>query len=172
LVSRGGKVIQFSENDVRVMWRAAAGVRGMNIADSDSLIEACVADVGAKYIFTVTENGIWKISSLDDYREQKRGGSWVKVATTSDKTGEIIGAYTLTEEQKTEGEVILISKSGQTVRLPLSWVKVQSRTTQWVILAKLKDSSDAFISAAVVKKWEWDDTLQQDESTTQNTEEL
>lgn len=170
LVSRGGKVIQFSENDVRVMGRAAAGVRGMNIADSDSLIEACVADVGAKYIFTVTENGIGKISALDDYREQKRGGSGVKVATTSDKTGEIIGAYTLTEEQKTEWEVILISKSGQTVRLPLSWVKVQSRTTQGVILAKLKDSSDAFISAAVVKKWEGDDTVQSDESTSQNPE--
>ncbi len=57
------------------MGRAAAGVRGMKIASSDSLIEGCVAGKEAKYVFTVSENGIGKISALEDYREQGRGGS-------------------------------------------------------------------------------------------------
>ncbi len=165
LVSRGWKVIQFSETDVRVMGRAAAGVRWMHIADSDSLIEACVANEWAKYILTVTENGMWKISSLDDYREQKRWGSGVKVANTTGKTGNIIWAQALTDEQKHEGEVILISKSGQTIRVPISEVKIQSRTTQGVILAKLKDSSDAFTSATVVKKGDDEDASEEEDST-------
>ncbi len=57
------------------MGRAAAGVRGMKIASSDSLIEGCVAGKEAKYVFTVSEKGIGKISALEDYREQGRGGS-------------------------------------------------------------------------------------------------
>jgi DNA gyrase subunit A len=79
LVSGGGKAIQFDENDVRVMGRAAAGVRGMKVASGDALIVGCVAGKDAKYMFTVSENGMGKISSLEDYREQGRGGSGIKV---------------------------------------------------------------------------------------------
>lgn len=154
MVSRGGKAIQFAETDVRVMGRAAAGVRGMKIANTDSLIEGCVAGKDAKYVFTVSENGMGKISSLEDYREQGRGGSGVKVGATTEKTGQIIGAFTLNESQKSEGSVILISKDGQTVRVPLADVRITGRTTQGVILAKLKNSHDAFTSATVVDKSE------------------
>ncbi len=72
MVSRGGKAIQFSETDVRVMGRAAAGVRGMKVASGDSLIEGCVAGKDDLYVFTVGENGMGKISALEDYREQGR----------------------------------------------------------------------------------------------------
>lgn len=157
LVSRGGKAIQFDENDVRVMWRAAAWVRGMKVASWDALIEGCVASKDAKYIFTVSENGMWKISELSEYREQGRGGSGIKVGATTEKTGSMIGAFTLTEEQKQTNSVILISKSGQTVRVPLDSVRTTGRTTQWVILAKLKDADDAFTSAAVAVKTDEDD---------------
>ena len=150
MVSRGGKAIQFDENDVRVMGRAAAGVRGMKIADGDSLVEGCVAGKEAKYVFTVSENGMGKISALEDYREQGRGGSGVKVGATTEKTGQIIGAFTLTDDQKSTASVILISKDGQTVRVPLADVRVTGRTTQGVILAKLKNNNDAFTSATVV----------------------
>ena len=64
MVSRGGKAIQFSESDVRVMGRAAAGVRGMRVASGDSLIEGCVAGKDDKFVFTVSENGMGKISEL------------------------------------------------------------------------------------------------------------
>lgn len=93
-----------------------------------------------------------KISALEDYREQGRGGSGVKVGATTEKTGQVIGAFTLTEIQKKEGSVILISKDGQTVRVPLADIRITGRTTQGVILAKLKDSKDAFTSATVVDK--------------------
>ena len=154
LVSRWGKAIQFAEEDVRVMGRAAAGVRGMKVASGDSLIEACVAGEEAKYVFTISENGLGKISPLEEYREQSRGGSGVKVGATTEKTGKIIGAFTLTEWEKKEANVILISKSGQTIRVTLNDVRITGRTTQWVILSKLKEKDDAFVSATIVKKWE------------------
>ncbi|MFZ2255840.1 MAG: DNA gyrase subunit A [Patescibacteria group bacterium] len=157
LVSGGGKAIQFDENDVRVMGRAAAGVRGMKVASGDALIVGCVAGKDAKYMFTVSENGMGKISSLEDYREQGRGGSGIKVGATTEKTGSVIGAFTLTEEEKQNNSVILISKSGQTVRVPLESVRVTGRTTQGVILAKLKDNDDGFTSATVVQRSDEDD---------------
>lgn len=157
LVSSGGKAIQFDENDVRVMGRAAAGVRGMKVASGDALIVWCVAGKDAKYMFTVSENGMWKISELWEYREQGRGWSGIKVGATTEKTGAVIGAFTLSEEQKGNSSVILISRSGQTVRLPLDSVRVTGRTTQGVILAKLKDNDDGFTSATVVQRSEEDD---------------
>jgi DNA gyrase subunit A len=162
LVSRGWKAIQFDENDVRVMGRAAAWVRGMKVAATDKLIIGCVANKEAKYIFTVSENGIWKISSLDEYREQGRGGSGIKVGATTEKTGVIIGAYILTEEERKTNSVILISKSGQTVRVPLADVRVTGRTTQGVILAKIKNGSDTFTSAAVAQRSDEDDMTEEE----------
>ncbi len=151
LVSKHGKAIQFNEDDVRVMGRAAAGVRGMKIAEDDALIEADVVSEQAKFVFSVTETGMGKITDVEEYREQGRGGSGVKVGAVTGKTGDIVGVSLLSEEMRKEGEVILISRNGQTVRVPLSGVRVTSRVTQGVILAKLKDKGDAFTSMAVMK---------------------
>ena len=152
LVSEGGKVIQFPEDDVRVMGRAAAGVRGMKVADSDALIEGCVVYSHDMYIFTISETGMGKISSLEEYREQGRGGSGIKVSATTTKTGKIIAAFTLSEEEKQAKSVILVSRSGQTVRLPLADIRITGRNTQGVILAKLKDTDDTFTSATLAEE--------------------
>ena len=152
LVSEGGKVIQFPEDDVRVMGRAAAGVRGMKVADSDALIEGCVVGSQDMYIFTISETGMGKISSLEEYREQGRGGSGIKVSATTTKTGKIIAAFTLSEEEKQAKSVILVSRSGQTVRLPLADIRITGRNTQGVILAKLKDADDTFTSATLAEE--------------------
>ena len=152
LVSEGGKVIQFPEDDVRVMGRAAAGVRGMKVADSDALIEGCVVGPQDMYIFTISETGMGKISSLEEYREQGRGGSGIKVSATTTKTGKIIAAFTLSEDEKNAKSVILVSRSGQTVRLPLADIRVTGRNTQGVILAKLKDTDDTFTSATLAEE--------------------
>ena len=152
LVSEGGKVIQFPEDDVRVMGRAAAGVRGMKVADSDALIEGCVVGSQDMYIFTISETGMGKISSLEEYREQGRGGSGIKVSATTTKTGKIIAAFTLSEEEKKAKSVILVSRSGQTVRLPLADIRITGRNTQGVILAKLKDTDDTFTSATLAEE--------------------
>ena len=162
MVSRGGKAIQFPEINVRVMGRAAAWVRGMRVGAGDSLVEGCVAGKSDKFVFTVSENGMGKISALEDYREQGRGGSGVKVWATTEKTGQIIGAFTLTEEQKMNNSVILISKDGQTVRVPLADVRVTGRTTQGVILAKLKNPKDAFTSAAVINASDAEDVIEEE----------
>jgi DNA gyrase subunit A len=150
LVSKHGKAIQFNEDDVRVMGRAAAGVRGMRIVKDDALIEADVVGANDTYVFTVTETGMGKITNIDEYREQGRGGSGVKVGAMTGKTGDIIGVALLSEEMRKEGEVMLISRDGQTVRVPLSGVRVTSRVTQGVILAKLKDKKDAFTGMAIM----------------------
>lgn len=152
LVSEGGKVIQFPEDDVRVMGRAAAGVRGMKVADSDALIEGCVVGPQDMYIFTISETGMGKISSLEEYREQGRGGSGIKVSATTTKTGKIIAAFTLSEDEKNAKSVILVSRSGQTVRLPLADIRITGRNTQGVILAKLKDTDDTFTSATLAEE--------------------
>ncbi len=154
MVSKKGKAIQFFEEDVRIMGRAAAGVRGMRIGEDDAVVEADVVDEGAKYVFTVSESGMGKVSDIDDYREQGRGGSGVKAGSMTAKTGDIIGVQLLTEEVKKEGEVILISRMGQTVRVPLATVRVTSRVTQGVILAKVKAAKDTFTSMTVVPKAE------------------
>lgn len=75
MVSKHGKAIQFKEEDIRVMGRGAAGVRGMRIAENDSVVEADVVGNEDVYVFTVTENGMGKITNIDEYREQGRGGS-------------------------------------------------------------------------------------------------
>ncbi len=139
------------------MGRAAAGVRGMRIGDDDEVVEADIVDQDAKYVLTITEKGMGKISDIEDYREQGRGGSGVKAGSMTAKTGDIIGVHLLTDQVKKEGEVMLISRDGQTVRVPLGTVRVTSRVTQGVILAKLKNKNDAFTSMTVMAKSEEDE---------------
>lgn len=171
IVSKKGKAIQFSESDVRVMGRAAAGVRGMRIGEDDAVVQADVVDAEAKYVFTVTGNGMGKLSDIDDYREQGRGGSGVKAGSITAKTGDIIGVQLINEVVRKEGEVILISRSGQTVRVPLGTVRVTSRVTQGVILAKLKDKNDAFTSMTLTTKAEEEGIEAGEESQTELGEE-
>lgn len=171
IVSKKGKAIQFSESDVRVMGRAAAGVRGMRIGEDDAVVQTDVVDAEAKYVFTVTGNGMGKLSDIEDYREQGRGGSGVKAGSITAKTGDIIGVQLINETVRKEGEVILISRSGQTVRVPLGTVRVTSRVTQGVILAKLKDKNDAFTSMTLTTKAEEEGIEAGEESQTELGEE-
>jgi DNA gyrase subunit A len=109
-------------------------------------------------LMTVSENGLGKITEISEYREQWRGGKGVKVGAVTGKTGDIIGMSLLSEAQRLEGEVLLISKSWQTIRIPLKDVRVTSRVTQGVIFAKLKDKGDVFTSATVMKD-SWEDEI-------------
>jgi DNA gyrase subunit A len=84
------------------MGRAAAGVRGMRIGADDQVVEADVARIDDKYVFSVSENGIGKLSEVSEYREQGRGGSGVKVGAITAKTGDIIGVSLVTDEMYKE----------------------------------------------------------------------
>ena len=154
IATKEGKAIQFSEDDVRPMGRAASGVRGISLKWDDRVIEVAIVGGDDYFVFIVTENGLGKITDIEEYRNQKRGGSWVKAMAITDKTGKMVSAKMLSEEDRKQSDVILISSGGQTIRLPLKWIRKTSRVTQWVILTKMKKSSDKVARASVVREGE------------------
>lgn len=154
IATKAGKAIQFEEGDVRPMGRAAAWVRWIKLKDDDRVIEVAISTPDNEFLFIVTEKWMWKITATEDYRSQKRWGSWVKAMAVTDKTGKLVSAKMLSEEDRKIAQVILISKSGQTIRLPLKWIRKTSRVTQWVILTKLKKASDMIVRASIVRESE------------------
>jgi len=154
IATREGKAIQFDEEDVRPMWRNASWVRGISLKWEDEVVEVAIVWDDREYVFIVTENGMWKLTKIEEYRNQKRWGSWVKAMAVTAKTGKLISATMLSEEDRKTSDIILISKAGQTIRLSLKWIRTTSRVTQWVILTKLKDEDDGVARASIVDEWE------------------
>jgi len=131
IATREGKAIQFHEDDVRAM----------------------------KFVFIVTKNGLGKISDIEEYRNQKRWWAGVKAMAVTPKTGKLVSAKILTEKDRKESDILLISKWGQTIRLNLKGVRKTSRVTQWVILTKLKDSKDEIVRASIIRESEDEEML-------------
>jgi len=154
IATREWKAIQFKEDDVRPMWRAASWVRWIKLKDTDSVIEVAVVYEDQEYVFIVTENGMWKLTSIEEYRNQKRWWTWVKAMAVTDKTWKLISAIMLSEDDRKKSDMILISKSWQTIRMSFKWIRKTSRVTQWVILTKLKWPSDRVVRASIVREWE------------------
>ena len=152
IATREWKAIQFDESDVRPMGRAAAWVKWINLKDEDSVIEVAIVGEDKEFVFIVTENGMWKLTGIDEYRNQKRGGAWVKAMAMTAKTGKLISATMLSDQDRKSTDVILISKSGQTIRINLKDIRKTSRVTQWVILTKIKKDGDKVVRASLVKE--------------------
>lgn len=106
-----------------------------------------------KYVFTASGRGLGKLSDIEDYRSQGRGGSGVKVSSVTPKTGKIIAATMLSEDDRKTADFLLVTKSGQTVRMPLKDVRLTGRVAQGVILTRLKDD-DAVTSMSIVRERE------------------
>jgi DNA gyrase subunit A len=136
LVTRTGKAIRFNEKDARDMGRASMGVRGIKLKDKDFVVEMDVVKSPAARLFVLMENGLGKTSLVSNYRLQNRGGTGVKVANITTKTGQVAGAKVL--EQTFEGDAILISKKGVTIRMNLKDIPTLGRATQGVTLMRLK----------------------------------
>ncbi len=151
------KAIQFSEEDVRPMWRTASGVRWIRLKPKDKVIEVAIVWEDKDYVFIVTENGMWKLTEIEWYRNQKRWWTWVKAMAMTAKTGKLIWAHMLSEEDRKSSEIILISRWGQTIRMTLKWIRKTSRVTQWVILTKLKIAWDKVVRASMVREGEDED---------------
>ncbi len=132
IVTRNGKSIKFPEEDVRIMGRSAAGVRGIKLKEDDYVIEMDVFHEEDAKLLTVMENGLGKMSKVSAYRGQSRGGTGVKVANITAKTGKVAGARVI--ENGSTGDLLLVSKKGQTIRMKVSDVKTSGRATQGVIL--------------------------------------
>jgi DNA gyrase subunit A len=140
LITAKGQAIRFKESDVREMGRTAAGVAGMRLGKGDYIVSA---DVLAKEnktaeILVVMENGFGKTTPAKEYKVQKRGGSGIKTAKVTTKTGNVIGAAIVNAEEKEDGELVVMSKKGQVIKLPLKDVPSLGRQTQGVKVMKMR----------------------------------
>ncbi|MBL7929162.1 MAG: DNA gyrase subunit A [Bacteroidia bacterium] len=146
LAVRSGRAIRFNEKTVRPMGRNATGVKGITVDNaSDEVIGmVCISDPKAN-ILVVSEKGYGKRSDLEDYRITNRGGKGVKTLNITDKTGNLISI----KEVKESDDLMIINKSGITIRMPVSDLRVMGRATQGVRLIKL-DDDDEIASVAKV----------------------
>lgn len=139
IVSHEGKCIRFNEKDVRDMGRASIGVRGIKLKSNDSVVEMdIVKNPEETELLVIMENGLGKMTKITNYRFQGRGGTGVKTANITTKTGKVVGAKTIAKN--TNGDLIIISKSGQVIRLHSSNIPSQGRATQGVYLMRMKPS--------------------------------
>ncbi len=152
LVGDSGQAIQFSEDDVRAMGRTAAGVRGIRLK-ANGLVTGMgiVSPEQAKtaQLLVIMRNGLGKRTPLDQYKVQSRGGSGVKTANVTTKTGPIVSAYIMTPADE-ERDIVIVSTQGQVIRLPLSSVSVLGRATQGVRLMRFKKEGDTVASVTLV----------------------
>ncbi|MBM3228084.1 DNA gyrase subunit A [Candidatus Peribacteria bacterium] len=136
ILTKKGMSIRFKEDDVRDMGRAAAGVRGIKLRPGDIVIEAAgISNAKTSKLLVVMENGLGKMTPVEEYRFQGRGGTGVKAAQLTAKTGDIVGGCVLTEGEN--GDLLCISKQGQTIRMQLSDIPSRGRATQGVIVMRL-----------------------------------
>lgn len=141
IVTAKGQSIRFDEADVRAMGRTAGGVRGMNLKKGDSVVSAEVIPGSAKQaaLLVVMGKGYGKKTKLDEYKVQGRGGSGIKTAEVTAKTGEIIGAKVLHGAEEKEEEIVVISKKGQVIRVTAAEIPTLSRATQGVRIMKMRE---------------------------------
>jgi DNA gyrase subunit A len=161
IATRNGKCIQFDEHDVRPMGRPSMGVRGIRLKPEDEVIQMdVVRDEGAD-LLVVSENGLGKRTPLSSYRFQARGGSGVKTANLTDKTGKIIGAAVL--ESEVDGDIIMVSKEGQIIRLEINSIPTRGRATQGVYLMRVK-KKDRVASISIIKNEIIDEEAEEEET--------
>ena len=134
IITREGKSIRFNENDVRVMGRSATGVRGIKLKGDDEVVEMDLLEGDDAKLLAVMENGLGKMSKVNLYREQSRGGTGIKVANLTEKTGKVAGARVVSPGL--EADLLMVSEKGQTMRMSLNGVKTSGRSTQGVILMR------------------------------------
>jgi DNA gyrase subunit A len=157
LVTRKGKIISFKEDQVRPTGRASQGVRGIKMSEDDQVVSMDIVNGGDRdaELLVVAENGLGKRTKVSAVRNQNRGGQGVKIANLSSKTGDLIFSSVIPDKST---EVIITSKKGQVVRIPLKSVPVLSRNAQGVILMRFTDKSETVGSAALVTEEETTDT--------------
>ena len=147
LADRQGRAIRFPEEKVRVMGRNATGVKGMEIIGDDEIIGMiCVDEENPNDILVVSENGFGKRSALQDYRITNRGGKGVKTLNVTDKTGELIAIKDVNDDN----DIVIINKSGITIRLNVENLRVMGRATQGVKLINLEKRHDSISSVCKV----------------------
>jgi DNA gyrase subunit A len=149
LVTAGGQAIHFKESDVRSMGRSAAGVKAIKLKKDDRVVGVDVVfkDQPNTQLLIITENGMGKRTDLKYYKIQRRGGSGIKTAKVTEKTGQLVSGY-IVDSEDTESNIIITSVKGQIIRISLTDISVLSRATQGVKVMRPKAGD--FISATTI----------------------
>ena len=167
LADRKGRAIRFPEEKVRVMGRNATGVKGMELDANDEIIGMiCIDQENPEDILVVSENGYGKRSALEDYRITNRGGKGVKTLNVTEKTGELVAIKSVTDDN----DLVIINKSGVTIRLNVADLRVMGRATQGVKLINLEKRQDAISSVCKVDSDKIDENLVEGEAQNENVE--
>lgn len=168
IANRNGRAIRFNENTVRTMGRTATGVRGIRL-DEDGTDEVtgmiCINNPEKETVLVVSEKGKGKRSIVEDYRVTNRGGKGVKTLNITEDTGKVVAIKAVTEDE----DLMIINKSGITIRLRVKNISVQGRATQGVKLIELKKRNEEISSVCVVPSNDEEDEVEQEaENTTAN----
>ena len=167
MAARDGRCVRFREDQVRPMGRNAAGVKGINIDENDEVIGVICQDVSAedisrRSILAVSENGFGKRSSGEDYRITSRGAKGVRTLNITEKTGKLVAIKTVRDDE----DLMIITRSGLTIRLSVDSIRVAGRATQGVKLISIREG-DAIAAVSVVPKQEEDEQQPQAEAPAQ-----
>ena len=146
IAARDGKAIRFNESTVRPIGRVGAGVRGISIEESDEVVGMiCVEPDSKQDVLVLSENGYGKRTDLDEYRITNRGGKGVKTINVTEKTGKLISIQAVTDDN----DLMIINRSGLTIRTAVSQIRLAGRATQGVRIINLRDG-DAIASVMAV----------------------
>ena len=167
LAGRNGRCCRFDESDARALGRTASGVRGINIDEDDEVIGMITHDPNADdaadhTILVVSENGYGKRTDFEEYRKTNRGGKGVKTLNITEKTGSLVAIKNVTDEN----DLMIINRSGLTIRMAVAGIKQAGRATQGVRLINIKEG-DSIAAVSVVNKSD-EDTPDQTEAVEQN----
>ncbi len=146
IAARGGKAIRFNETTVRPIGRVGAGVRGISLEEGDEVVGMiCIEPESKQDVLVLSENGYGKRTDLDEYRITNRGGKGVKTINITEKTGDLISIQAVTDEN----DLMIINRSGLTIRTAVSQIRVAGRATQGVRIINLREG-DAIASVMAV----------------------
>ncbi len=163
IANRNGRAIRFHEATVRVMGRTATGVRGITL-DNDGQDEVvgmiCIKDLETESVMVVSEQGYGKRSEIEDYRKTNRGGKGVKTINITEKTGKLVTIKSVTDDN----DLMIINKSGITIRLKVADIRIMGRATQGVRLINLEKRNDQIGSVCKVMTENLEDEIPADEA--------
>lgn len=170
IVTYEGKCIQFDQADVRPMGRASMGVRGIKLRTGDSVVEMDLIVDPKADLLVVMENGLGKRTPVAEYRFQTRGGTGVKTANLTTKTGKLVGAKVV--EPDTEGDIMIVSRKGVMIRTKLESVPSRGRATQGVYIIRVKNDDKVASMSFIAKSDEQEIHESEEELTEDNQTQL
>ena len=166
IAARGGKAIRFNESNVRPIGRVGAGVRGIALDEGDEVVGMICIEPDAKQdVLVLSENGYGKRTDLDEYRVTNRGGKGVKTINITEKTGDLISIQAVTDEN----DLMIINRSGVTIRTKVDQIRLAGRATQGVKIINLREG-DVIASVMAVPVSDEEESVAENDATQPSSE--